>query len=60
MNKKLSEILGDRKIKVNRTFIGKCASTMNMPDQSITLIKLDDELEKMLNHPCDAPYFKIK
>lgn len=60
MNKKLSEILEEKKIKVNRTFIGTCASTMNMPGQSITLIKLDEELKKLLNHPCDAPYFKIK
>lgn len=60
MNKKLSEILEEKKIKVNRTFIGTCASTMNMPGQSITLIKLDEELKKLLNQPCDAPYFKIK
>lgn len=60
MNKKLREILDGKKIKVDRTLIGTYASTMNMPGQSITLIKLDKDLKKLLNHPCYTPYLKIR
>lgn len=57
MNKKLNQILSDKNIKINKTFIGNYATTMNMPGQSITLLKLDEKLKELINYPAEAPYF---
>lgn len=59
MNRRVRQILDEKNIKVNNTLIGTYASTMNMAGQSITFIKLDEELKKLINYPCNTPYIKI-
>ena len=60
MNRRVAEILEEKKIKVHKTLIGTYASTMNMPGQSVTLLKLDDELKEYIDYPTDAPYYVQK
>lgn len=57
MSRRASQVLDDKKIKIEKTFVGNYANTMNMPGQSVTLIKLDDELKELIEYPTDAPYF---
>ena len=52
---KASLILGDRGIKVHRTFIGEYATSMEMSGASISLCKLDDEMVKFLDAPASSP-----
>lgn len=58
--RKVSMILGEKGVKVHKTFIGTYASTMNMPGTSVTLLKVDDELKKLIDYPTNAPYFVQK
>ena len=55
--RKVSLILEDLGVKVHKTFIGTYASTMNMPGTSVTLLKVDDELKRLVDYPTNAPYF---
>lgn len=55
--RKVAMILEEKGVKVHKTLIGTYASTMNMPGTSITLLKLDDELKKLMDYPTNAPYF---
>ena len=52
---KASLILGDRGIKVHRTFIGEYATSMEMSGASISLCKLDGEMVKLLDAPASSP-----
>lgn len=60
MFRKASQILDELGVKVHKTFIGSYASTMNMPGCSITLLKVDDELKRLVDYPTNAPYFVQK
>lgn len=58
MNKKVNEILTEKGIKIHRTFIGEFMTSLEMAGASITLLKLDDELKKLLEAPANTPAFK--
>ncbi len=55
--RRVAQILDDKKIKIYKSFVGPYATTMDMSGMSITLMKLDDELKKMLDYPCATPYY---
>jgi len=59
VNKKVSEILKDKGIKVYKTFVGEYMTSLEMAGFSITLLKLDAELKELLDKPADTPAFKI-
>jgi dihydroxyacetone kinase-like protein len=56
--RRVHQILGGQKIVVHRAFVGEYATSLEMPGASITLMKLDDELAGLLNHPARTPFFK--
>lgn len=60
MYRKVSHILEDKGIKVHKSFVGSYASTMNMPGCSVTLLKVDSELKRLIDLPTNAPYFVQK
>lgn len=39
--------------------VGRYATSMEMAGVSFTLCKLDDELEKLLNAPCDCAFWRV-
>jgi len=39
--------------------VGRYATSMEMTGMSITICKLDEELEELLKAPCDCPYLKV-
>ena len=39
--------------------IGRLATSMEMTGMSLTLLKLDEELETLLKAPCDCPFLKV-
>ncbi|TYP58849.1 dihydroxyacetone kinase subunit DhaK [Thermosediminibacter litoriperuensis] len=58
LNRKASQILEDKGIKVYRTYVGEFMTSLEMAGASITLLKLDDELKSLLDAPADTPAFK--
>ena len=39
--------------------VGRYATSMEMAGVSFTLCKLDNELEKLLNAPCDCAFWRV-
>lgn len=56
-NKHVHKVLEDQGISVVKTLVGNYMVSLDMEGFSITLLKLDDELEELLNAPADTPAF---
>lgn len=51
--------LAKRGITIARAFVGNYMTSIDMAGASLSLLKLDQELEELLNAPSDAPAFKV-
>ena len=56
-NKHVNEVLSGKGIKVMKTLVGNYMTSLDMEGFSVTLLKVDDELLKLLNAPADTPAF---
>ena len=54
VNRKVREILAEKKIKVHDTLIGSYCTSQEMAGFSISLLKLDDELKKYYDMPANS------
>ncbi len=59
-NRHIHQVLTDKGLVIARTLVGNYMSSLDMEGFSITLLKLDAELEELLNAPADTPAFKCK
>jgi dihydroxyacetone kinase-like protein len=57
-NRKVHEILKSKNISVVTNYVGNYMTAIDMPGMSISLMKLDSELEQLMNSPCDTLAFK--
>jgi phosphoenolpyruvate---glycerone phosphotransferase subunit DhaK len=57
MFRKAREILAARGVAVHRPYVGRFATSMEMAGASITLLRLDDELTRLLDAPAHTPFF---
>jgi len=55
--RKVHEILSDKGIAVHRAYVGEYATSMEMAGASITMMRVDDELAELLDHPAQSPFF---
>jgi phosphoenolpyruvate---glycerone phosphotransferase subunit DhaK len=55
--RKVWEMLRDARITVHRPYIGEYATSMEMAGASLSLLKLDDELTRLLDARADSPFF---
>ena len=58
MNHRLAELLSEREIQVHDMEVGTLITSMEMAGASITLMKLDAELQKYYDMPCSSPHYK--
>ena len=58
INRKVSEILKNKKIEISETIVGNYMTSLEMPGFSITLLKLDEEVEKYLKFKAKTPAYK--
>jgi len=56
--RKVGLILKDRKISVYHAYVGEFATSLEMAGASISLLKLDDELTRLLAKPARTPFFE--
>lgn len=59
VNRRVHERLAKKGISVHVTFVGPYCTSMEMAGCSITVMHLDDELQMLIDHPCDTPALKI-
>ena len=55
--RKVAEVLATRSIDVHRVWVGEYATSLEMAGASISVIRLDDELTRLLDAPADSPFF---
>lgn len=58
VNRKLHKLLEEKEIKISKTWVGNFMTSIEMPGFSISLLKLDEELKRLLNASADTPAFK--
>ncbi|HET7658672.1 MAG TPA: dihydroxyacetone kinase subunit DhaK [Bacillales bacterium] len=54
LNRKVSEILKEKGMDIKHTFVGEYMTSLEMAGCSVSLLKLDDELESLLMAPADS------
>jgi dihydroxyacetone kinase-like protein len=54
----VEQILSSQNITISKAFVGEFVTTMEMAGVSISIIKLDDELEELLMFPANAIMYK--
>jgi dihydroxyacetone kinase-like protein len=55
VNNRVNDVLKEQGVKVYKTFIGNYMTSIEMAGFSITLLKLDDELKKLVDAPANTP-----
>jgi len=58
--RKVETILREKGIQIYRSYVGDYITSLEMGGCSVTLMKLDDELKKAIDHPVDCPEFVQK
>jgi dihydroxyacetone kinase-like protein len=56
--RRISQILKDRGITIVDTRVGEFATSMEMAGASVSLLRLDDELKRLLSKPARTPFFE--
>ena len=58
VTRRIDQYLKAKGITPYRYYVGEYATSLEMAGLSISLLKLDEELKTMLDHPADTPFFK--
>ena len=53
----VKRILDAEGIRVHRVWVGEYATSLEMAGASLTLMRLDDELRRLVDAPADTPFF---
>jgi len=59
LNNHVQDVLKKKGIHVYRTFVGNYMTSIEMQGFSLSLLRLDDEMKKLLDAPADTPSFKV-
>lgn len=54
--RRVHALLVDQGIRVRRVYVGEYATSLEMAGASISLLKLDEELAKLLDAPAESPF----
>lgn len=55
--RKVSQILEERGVSVFHAYVGEFATAMEMAGASISLLRMDDELKRLVAAPASSPFF---
>lgn len=58
MNRRIAQRLAAAGLSVHRTLVGPLCTSLEMAGASITLMHLDDELQRLLDHPCECAMYR--
>ena len=57
--RRVRQRLKARNVTVARSWTGNYCTSLDMSGISISMLHLDPELKAMLDHPCEAPFFRV-
>ena len=55
--RRVHDLLAGRGMGVHRAYVGEYATSMEMAGASLTILRLDDELQRLLDAPARSPFF---
>ena len=59
LNRAVRKIIDEKKVSVYRSFVGNYMTSIDMLGASVTVMKMNDSLKKLLDIESDAPAFKV-
>ncbi|WP_305967736.1 MULTISPECIES: dihydroxyacetone kinase subunit DhaL [unclassified Mameliella] len=59
LHRRVAHLLDDRQITIHHSWVGEYCTSLDMEGASITLMKLDAELQEWLDHPCETPALRV-
>lgn len=60
MFRRVEQLLSERGIVIYRSYVGDFSTSLEMGGASVTITKLDQELEELVDHPADCPMYVQK
>ena len=57
LNRRVSQRLQQAGLAIHRTLVGPLCTSLEMAGASITVMHLDDELQRLIDHPCQCAMF---
>ncbi len=57
ISKRVHENFSELNIKINKTYVGRYATSLEMAGMSITVLKLNNDLNKSLKYPVKCPFW---
>lgn len=58
INNRIADVLRDRRISVYKTMVGNYMTSIDMQGFSVTLLRLDEDMKRLLNAKADTPAWK--
>jgi dihydroxyacetone kinase len=55
--RRVARLLADEGLRVHRVWVGEYATSLEMAGASLTLMRLDDELRRLVDAPAETPFF---
>lgn len=59
LHRRVKQRLDGKGVSIHRSFVGEYVTSLEMAGASVTLLKLDDELKTLLDHPCHTPALQV-
>jgi dihydroxyacetone kinase-like protein len=60
LHRRVRERLDAKGIGIHASWVGHYCTSLDMVGASITILHLDDELTRLLDHPCDTAFLRVK
>lgn len=59
LHRRVAAVLNERHINIHESWVGEYCTSLDMEGASISLIKLDADLQIWLDHPCETPALQV-
>ncbi|ABG33349.1 dihydroxyacetone kinase subunit L [Roseobacter denitrificans] len=59
LHNRVAQIMAERSVDIHASWVGEYCTSLDMEGASITIMKLDDDLQCWLDHPCDTPALRV-
>lgn len=59
IHRRVAQLLSKHQVRIHHSWVGEYCTSLEMAGVSITLMKLNDDLTKWLDHPCETPALRV-
>lgn len=59
LHRRVANVFAGLKVNIHKSWVGEYCTSLEMGGASISVIKLDDDLRRWLDHSCDTPALRV-